>query len=264
MIDIYLINVRTATERREFQENQLKQLDLGYTLIEAVTTDDISDDLYQKHYYDWQRPMRVTEVACYYSHRKVWEIIKQKQRPALILEDDVLLSKETPSILKKIEQVFLPNMELIVLENRNRKKWVQKHKEAMDDKNALVQLVQDRTGAAAYILWPNGAQKILEHAEKSGISLADAHIFSCPDLKKYQLEPAAAVQLDCCGAYGIERNTQQHSASVSSVGAQKKPPREPIFYFKRATAQLWLGIQAAYFSCLYEKRNIAINREDFT
>lgn len=264
MIDIYLINVRTATERREFQEKQLKQLDLNYTLIEAVTTDDISEDLYQKHYYDWQRPMRVTEVACYYSHRKAWEIIKQNKRPALILEDDVLLSKETPSTLKKIEQVPLSNIELIVLENRNRKKWVQKHKETIDDKNALVQLVQDRTGAAAYILWPDGAQKILEHAEKSGISLADAHIFSCPSLKKYQLEPAAAVQLDCCSAYGIEKNTQQYSASISSVGAQKKPPRELIFYFKRATAQLWLGIQAIWFFFLYEKRNIAINKEDFT
>jgi glycosyl transferase family 25 len=68
---------------------------------------------YKKHAKDWQRPLKNTEVACYYSHQNAWGKIIQSNEPALILEDDVLLSKYTPKLLadladkKKCELISL-------------------------------------------------------------------------------------------------------------------------------------------------------------
>ena len=53
-----------------------------------MSAEDISKDTYKKHYYDWQRPLRKAEVACYFSHRSAWDKVIKSKKPALILEDD--------------------------------------------------------------------------------------------------------------------------------------------------------------------------------
>ena len=73
----------------------------------------------------------------------------------------------------------------------------------------LLRLYQDRTGAAGYILWPSGANKLIQLEKNSGIGLADAHITACHALKAYQVEPSPIIQLDQCKDYGIS-NTYSH------------------------------------------------------
>ena len=91
-MQIFVINLPRATERRIFQEEQFKRLSLKFHLLEATCVNKISDETYQKHYRDWQRPLRKTEVACYYSHRFAWKKVIETGKPALILEDDALRS----------------------------------------------------------------------------------------------------------------------------------------------------------------------------
>jgi hypothetical protein len=38
---------------------------------------------YKKHAKDWQRPLKNTEVACYYSHQNAWGKIIQSNEPML-------------------------------------------------------------------------------------------------------------------------------------------------------------------------------------
>ena len=98
---IFIINLSTAVKRRQFQSKQMSKLDLDYEFLEATTIHDISDETYAKHYQDWQRPLRNTEVACYFSHRSAWQRIIDTKTPTLILEDDALLSKCVPDMQLK-------------------------------------------------------------------------------------------------------------------------------------------------------------------
>jgi len=59
-----VINLIDASERRSFQQEQLSFYGLDYEFLNAVSIDDFSHNTYQKHYRDWQRPLKKTEVAC--------------------------------------------------------------------------------------------------------------------------------------------------------------------------------------------------------
>jgi len=124
-MDIFVINLPKSIERRQFQQRQLSKLKLDYQIISAVSAKDIDNNTYQKHYYDWQRPLRKAEVACYFSHQKLWSKIIKNNQVALILEDDALLSKHTPVILQELEKYS--NIDMINLEMVNRKKYVAKN-----------------------------------------------------------------------------------------------------------------------------------------
>ena len=101
-MDILVISLISAKERRNFQQDQLSKLGLDFKFLDATSTNDIDKSIYKQHYQDWQRPLKKTEVACYYSHRYAWDRIIQYNQPALILEDDALLSKCVPSLLLEL------------------------------------------------------------------------------------------------------------------------------------------------------------------
>ena len=117
-MQIFIINLANATARRKFQEDQLQNLGLDFEILNAVSTDDISDKTYKDHYFDWQRPLRNVEVACYYSHRSAWQKIIDSNKPALILEDDALLSKHSAEVLESLED--FTDADFVQLEIRNR------------------------------------------------------------------------------------------------------------------------------------------------
>ena len=106
-MNILVINLPGAVKRRTFQEEQLLSLGLDYQILNALSVDDIDNETYKKHYSDWQRPLHKTEVACYYSHRLAWNKIIKSNQPALILEDDALLSRCVPELLPFLKKKFL-------------------------------------------------------------------------------------------------------------------------------------------------------------
>ena len=77
-MNIFVINLSGDVERRKFQKQQLSELGLDYKILNAISIDDINKETYKKHYFDWQRPLRNTEVACYFSHRSAWQKIINK------------------------------------------------------------------------------------------------------------------------------------------------------------------------------------------
>ena len=258
---IYIINLSTAIERRQFQKKQLSGLGLDYEILKATSIYDISDKTYAKHFKDWQRPLRNTEVACYFSHRSAWQKVIDTNNPTLILEDDALLSKCVPELLKSF--INKKNVDLINLEVAGRKKFISNIGENITCNSKLFRLYQDRTGAAGYILWPSGAKKLLEHESLNGIGLADAHIASCYSIKSYQVEPAAIIQLDMCSHYNVK--TQYFKALFSSTVSQDQNPKGSFsFWIKRFSAQLKLGLHAAkILNKNSSRRLIDINVDDF-
>jgi len=259
---IFIINLPSAIERRQFQQKQLSKLGLDYEIIKATSIHDITNETYAKHYQDWQRPLRNTEVACYFSHRSIWEKIIENNMPALILEDDAFLSKHTPDILNSIDKLY--DADLIQLEIRGRKKLIKKQGLAILSTHSLYRLYQDRTGAAGYVLWPSGATKLLEHESLHGIGLADAHIATCYSIKSYQVEPAAIIQLDQCNDYSV-MNTYTKDLSKSTVSSDNKNSKSPFyFHIKRIFAQLKIGLHVAkMFNRKSSMRFISISSDDF-
>jgi len=258
----YVINLPKDSERKVFQEKQLQNLNIDYEIINAVSTNDISKQTYKKHKNDWQRPLRDVEVACYYSHQILWREIIKEEEPALILEDDALLSKCMPNILKELAS--LQNIDYINLEVVGRKKIVSRKAQMLSSCDTkLYRLYLDRNGTGGYILFPSGAKKLLALEAKSGIGLSDAHINACTDLIAYQIEPASVIQLDQCTQYGITPPLD----IKSNIGTQKKPTvnlkERWLFVPKRLKAQLKQGIQHLFSILKAEKREIKIRHEDF-
>lgn len=203
---ILIINMARETERLAFQERQMRALALPFEIFAAITTDTIPSGIKEAYWQTWERPLRPEERACFLSHRTLWQSIVDTDAPALILEDDALLSKKTPDLLKQLGKLG-PNpthFQHLSLEVRNRKKLISIRPHTSLENGANIhRLYQDRSGAAAYILWPSGA-KLLLNRIKHKAGLADAIICSTPAFGSYQLNPAYAVQFDKCEFYGID------------------------------------------------------------
>ena len=126
----------------------------------------------------------------------------------------------------------------------------------------LLRLYQDRTGAAGYILWPSGANKLIQLEKNSGIGLADAHITSCHTLKAYQVEPSPIIQLDQCKGYGIS-NTYSHTVSKSTVSSSENFRGGAYFILKRALSQIKLAFWQLFILTKSKRRYISIRNSDF-
>ena len=259
-MDILIISLPNAKERRDFQQNQLSKLGLEFAFLDATSIHDLNEATYKQHYQDWQRPLKTTEVACYYSHRRAWNRVIQFNKPVLILEDDALLSKYVPELLKDFADK--ENTDLINLENRARKKFVSRSGESITCNSKLLRLYQDRTGAAGYILWPSGAKKLIQCEEKKGIALADAHITACNNLIAYQVEPSPIIQLDHCEYYDI-KNPISNNASDSSVSSHNNPKGGVFFWLRRIYSQVKLGIRQLFLVTFSTRRYIKIDKKGF-
>lgn len=258
---VFVINLASATARRSFQQQQLSKLKLDYQIIRATTASDIDDKTYQKHYYDWQKHMHKTEIACYFSHQKLWQKIIKNNQVALILEDDAMLSKHIPSILEQLEKYT--NLDMINLEdNLLSQKYVAKKSQSIIKSNhKLLRLYRHRRGSGGYVLYPSGAKKLLKYQQKNGIAPADVYLNDCPTLR-YQIEPVCVVQAMYCQEHGMK----QHNIAMTPTNINHKNDKAShtfVFRVKRIIAQVKSWLRKLGFIFKVEKRHIELNNKDF-
>ena len=196
----YIINLPREKSRRDFMKTQMGALDIDHILIPAVTVSDISYSDYIKEGMGWERPLRKTELACFLSHKKAWELAALSNTKSLILEDDALLSSSCKEIINDVIESM--DFDLICLETRfRRKKLIGPIQQSV--KSSFARLYQDRAGAAAYILSQRGAQKLCNRTSHVKPGLADAYITSAYELDAYQIIPALAILLDQCEIHNL-------------------------------------------------------------
>src|SRR5690606_14366399 len=128
-MQILIINLERSKERLAFQTQQFNELGLSFQRLAAVSVDDIDDSQYQSLGFGWQRPLRKVAVACFLSHQKAWETVIKTNEPALILEDDAVLSYHIPQLLEEIQNYNFKDIDLINFEVRSRKKIISKKPE---------------------------------------------------------------------------------------------------------------------------------------
>ncbi len=191
--EVLVISFAGPHGRKAFQERQLKRLGLPVTFIDAATPDTLPEEKLNRLANAWARPLRSVEVALTQSHVLAWQQIVHSGKPALILEDDAVLCNSTPDILDALMRK--PGLEFVQLETFVSPKRVGMAAEALGVKDyALHRLYRDRGGAAAYLVWPAAAKKLLTSVEDR-YPPADAAIFLAPGITRHQLVPAGAIQI---------------------------------------------------------------------
>ena len=220
-----LINLKCSSERLEFQKKQLDSLNINYEIVEAIETSQIDENFYQLNSMAWERPLRKSELACCLSHTIAWNKVVEDNKPYLILEDDALLNSDTFTALNTLGNYT--NYDCINFETRNRKKIISKTKIKVFKNYTLSKIIHNKSGAAAYLLWPSGAKILLNYYTKHGAALADSIIANCDRFKHFQIEPALAIQIDCCDHYNIAPPL----ITASNISEQPKPTTNKIFIF---------------------------------
>ena len=238
-----------------FQRAQMTALGLDFERLEATTPKTLSPPANDPYWRGWERPLKNTEKAALLSHRTAWKSIVDADAPRLILEDDSLLSLGVPEFLAAVDS--LTGVDHITLEVRGRKKLV-----ACRFRNSglpLRRLYQDRTGAAAYILWPSGAAKLLIRSNRRP-AIADGVICASYDLVSLQAEPALAIQLDQCTRYGWSAPISVQSA-ISSTQLPICEYKGVAHRIQRILAQIRMGARRISFLWVAENREIAVSAE---
>jgi GR25 family glycosyltransferase involved in LPS biosynthesis len=95
-VTAFIIHLKRATKRGEHVRELIGRLPVKAEFIEAVDALDMSDDeidaVYERSLHSPYYPfkLRVSEVACFLSHRKAWQTIVDRNLDAgLVIEDDV-------------------------------------------------------------------------------------------------------------------------------------------------------------------------------
>jgi glycosyl transferase, family 25 len=217
-VPVYVITLASATQRRAFQQAQAQRLGFSPTWHPAMGVNDFPDEVFLQHAFSWQRSLKKTEVGCFMSHLQIWRTIAAGSTPTVVLEDDVILGDgwfETIQMLASQAQA-----DFICLEA-----WGKKVLGAEQTVGhlKLQRLYLNSAGAAAYVLWPSGAQRLLFQYERYGVALADAFINQVHDWSAWQLVPANVVQMNVAPLYGLPAPV--HSDSL--IAREKHPSAPP-------------------------------------
>ncbi|RMA80157.1 glycosyltransferase family 25 protein [Umboniibacter marinipuniceus] len=258
---ITVINLPSAVDRRQFQLKQAQSLGLALSFKDAVNREQVPKAVAEALSVQWERKMSPTEVACYLSHFQLWEQISATSEPMLILEDDALLSAQLPTFLQEVAQ--LVDIDHISLEVRARKKLIGDKVIYTIANTELRRLYLDRTGAAAYILWPSGARKLLQLHRLSGAALADAQICRAHQLNSFQTEPPLSIQLDCCEHYGIEPPIETQSTILNTRREVEDDRGKWRYKIRRILSQLRMARRQLLYSVVATRRQLTPRVKDF-
>lgn len=246
-----------------FMADQLNRLNVNFNRLDAITIDSLPGDQNDPYWDTWERPIKSSEKACFLSHMKAWEIVVNKNCPVLILEDDAMLVSDLSDVLHAVSS--LKDIDYLSLEIRNRKKLLSKRSRVLNSKYKIFRLYQDRSGAAAYVLWPSGAKKLLKRAKKIA-ALSDAMICMSYDLLGFQIEPACAVQLDSAKSYGLKAPISSISTIHSGVNIGRpdlSQNNRASFKRRRISFQIKMGFRFLSKVFIAKKRYVKFDIKEF-
>lgn len=115
---VFVISLSDAEQRRQSVMAQLSGAKADWQFVDAVRADSVEvvDRMSQgATMQKWHKPLRAGEIACYLSHRKVWQKMLDEQiESALILEDDFFLKKPLDEIIELLQR-FQSDYDMIKL-----------------------------------------------------------------------------------------------------------------------------------------------------
>jgi glycosyl transferase, family 25 len=265
MIPSLIINLAKSTDRMVFQCRQLANLNLPMERLLAVDSTDILVNNYENLANGWERKLSPAEVACFLSHKAAWQYVADSNKPWLIMEDDALLSRSVPEILHELINQK-DKIDYVTLETRYRRKWLDKKSIHLVGEYQLRRLYQDRSGAAAYVLFPSGAKKLLNKAQRCAPALADAFLCCSYELNSWQVYPAAAIQLDQCSNYDLDF-ANPFISTITPLNYSRIEANNCVDYWRfkvrRVAAQLRMGLRQLSVCRCAEQVMVPIQKNDY-
>ena len=169
-LPIFVINLESAVDRRDYICRHLDELGLKYSLSTAIDGNKLSEsDLHTVYDFSLsklhlEREMTRGEVGCTLSHQKLWhEVLNRKLPYALILEDDALLTEDTISVLKRLRD-FPEHWEIMLLHTMSGRSQPFLRKPIF--KSYYTEMVVELTWkASSYLITSSGAAKLLKLTE---------------------------------------------------------------------------------------------------
>lgn len=235
---IRFINLDRADERRRFMEAQGEALGLVLDRAAAVASGDVSASRAESLNDAWERPLTLAELGCFLSHEAIWRDVAEGKGPVLILEDDVMLSRRLPAVLPSLGRI--EGIDFLNIESFGRKRFVGRVSRPVADGVSIVRVHRDKSGSAAYLLWPSGARRLLARAER-GAAPVDAFLHGLKSLASFQSEPALAMQLHLLELRGRPAPIPAGSSIQIPRTRLSPAPRNLPFHARRIATQLRLG-----------------------
>lgn len=163
---IVVISLIGATSRRNVAQDQLKELNLDWQFLDAVDGRLFKS---QPKEYNEKRVKRLlgfnlspSEIGCFLSHKKAWQLCCEKNQPLLILEDDFLMVTSLKNIINDILSTQ-ENWDIIRLQGISKTNHT--FVDRINETHSLVKNSNDPLGTTAYIIKPLAAANLLNHSK---------------------------------------------------------------------------------------------------
>ena len=121
---IYVITLERAKERQQHIQQELQGLnyqfffgkDKHYYSVEELKASNIYNEALAKQHHRYGKPMQAGQICCAWSHAEVYkDMVKKGYRNALIMEDDVVIDKESAQIFSVITKELPADWEFLYL-----------------------------------------------------------------------------------------------------------------------------------------------------
>jgi glycosyl transferase family 25 len=196
----YLINLDRSPDRLAWMSSRLQTLGINPVRVPAVDGKQLSKETLNR----WdsvrhpQFGMGPGEVACFLSHRRVWEIISDgKDDWGLVAEDDIHISDHLVKFMADADWVP-EDANIIKAETAKQRVWLSSKSRNIADSHSLRVLRSYHGGSAAYFVNKDTANWMLRETE-SFCTTVDQLLFNpkfkiAEALKIFQIDPALAAQ----------------------------------------------------------------------
>jgi glycosyl transferase family 25 len=238
---IYYINIDNRVDRKNFIVQQSKLLDLELNRISAITPNKINLGKIKEQY-----KVRIGpgELCCSLSHRFIWKkIVKSKESYALILEDDIVISKHLKSILNKITSSKIA-FKLLRIETRNESVRFGDVKFMLGERFKIRRTYNNAVGTAGYIISRDFCKTLLNN--KNLFTKPLDHIlfyknnFGDVQGQFLQIFPALAIPYDDFygGDFGNFNAKRIMSSSIGNIRYQDPTKRNEIKIYIKVTREI--------------------------
>jgi len=162
---IVVISLTGATARRNSAQDQLKQSNLDWQFLDAVdgrlfeTPPEEYNEKKVKKLLGFS--LSPSEIGCFLSHKKAWQLCCERNQSLLILEDDFQIPTSFDNVVNDILSTPV-NWDIIRLQGISKTDHEFIHK--INETHSLVRNNHDPLGTTGYIIKPKAAANLLKHS----------------------------------------------------------------------------------------------------
>jgi glycosyl transferase family 25 len=164
-LDIRVINLDRAPDRRENVETQFRKQDLAWTFFSAVDGQNHDLSPYRR-FLDVNpylyRPLLSGEIGCFASHYRLWEECVATQTPLLIFEDDCILDDDIKEVAAALPGLLETHPYIRLAGHIPRRGSVLRK---LATGRSLARLNRGPHGTVAYAIAPAAAERLIRHAD---------------------------------------------------------------------------------------------------